>query len=65
MCETLMEVDHTATDYGWWGWSEGPRHGDHLIYNCGCGGHMTIVAHDADDPEYYEKRCEFIRQCQT
>lgn len=67
MCQSLMELDHTATDHGWYGWSQGAQRNDYLVYRCGCdGNHLTTyVAGVAQAPDYYEKRCEYIRKCRT
>ncbi|MGH9089999.1 MAG: hypothetical protein ACRDZR_01245 [Acidimicrobiales bacterium] len=66
MCRNLMDLDSVAQECGWYGWTEGQRDGDMLIYKCGCDdGHTIYIAANADDPEYYERRCEFIRQCKT
>jgi hypothetical protein len=66
MCQSLMELDHVAQEHGWFGYSEGPGPEHFLIYTCGCpDGHTTFISNTADDPEYYEHRCAFIRTCRT
>jgi hypothetical protein len=61
-----MDLDSVAQECGWYGYSEGPKQGSFLIYMCRCPeGHTTYVANGADDPEYYERRCEYIRSCRT
>jgi hypothetical protein len=64
MCQSAQDVDAEAQRCGWWGWQEGSRPEDMLVYHCGCDfGHMTYIALQADDPEYYRRRCDFIRSC--
>jgi hypothetical protein len=64
MCRNLMDLDAVAQEYGWYGWSEGQEPSDMVIYKCRCSqGHTAYVAANADDPNYYERRAEFIRQC--
>jgi len=64
MCGSAQDVDALATSRGWWGWQEGSRPEDMLVYHCPCSeGHMTYVALDADDPDYYQDRCDYMRRC--
>lgn len=65
MCQSLMDVDHTATRCGWYGWSQGAANSPYLVYQCGCGDHTIYVSCTAEDPLYYEKRCAFIEACHT
>ena len=61
-----MDLDHIATDAGWYGWSEGADPGDMVVYRCGCPEeHTAYVAPAADDVDYYEERAAFIRECRT
>jgi hypothetical protein len=62
-----MDLDATAQECGWYGWSEGPGDEDFVVYKCGCiEDHLyTYVANNATDPDYYAIRCAYIRECRT
>lgn len=66
MCRSASDVAYEAERCGWFGINEGFNPEDKLVFYCGkCQDpHMAVVAVGADDVDYYQNRCDYIRQCQ-
>jgi hypothetical protein len=66
VCQNASELEEVANACGWFGWTEGPKLADQLIFQCRCDErHTAIVSQYADDPDYYAEQCRQIRECQT
>lgn len=69
VCTSFVELDHTAQECGWYGWSEGAAPDAYMTYRCSCGDHWTFFTNndaiqaDLDDPEFFARRCAFMRTC--
>ena len=63
MCADYVELTQHAQTIGWFGYIEGQRPEDVVVYQCHCGDHVSLIVHDSDDPDYYVHRCSFMDTC--